>query len=245
MGLMRLVIKYTTKDGMVATLITIKRFLMSLIISLVFPPVSGVVVGMLKLLIPDISSKYIAVALGFFVVLTILRWSLEPKLNLIKEYKSLMILLEKLTARNKSTSIWQVVMDTLRNKKKLRPSWVYYFDEKGKNVNIAFCDLNDELEKLISNPYRLWNKDMLSIGDKFKSLVVDNKELYKAFIEMINTESISKDVFNYDEIKKEHNDFYYRLKQSLDEYAELRALFIDEFFSPLPDIWFPNRTEIY
>lgn len=183
------------------------------------------------------------IVLIFLMLLTYYRWKIEQDLSLIKEYRSLMIPLEKLTARNKDTSVWKVVMDTLRNKKKLRPCWVYYFDEKGKNANTAFYDLNAELEKL-SNPYRLWNKNTLSIGEKFKNLVVDNKELYKIFIEMINTESISKDVFSYDEIKKEHNDFYYRLKQSRNENAELRVLFIDEFFSPLPDIWFPNRIVI-
>ncbi len=204
-----------------------------------------VVVTMIALIFSSLSKWWIITPIFFLLVVWLINIMLEPRRQLIEKYKSLMNHLENLTARNKSTSVWQVVMDTLRNKKNLQPSWVYYFDEKGTNVNTAFYDLNVELENLIINPYRLLYKNTPSIEEKFKSLVRNNKELYEKFIEMINTENIHKDAFNYEAIKKEHNDFYSLLRQSRNEFTELKTDFIDEFFAPLPEPRFPSIPIVY
>jgi len=203
-----------------------------------------VAVTMIALIFSSLSKWWIITPIFFLLVVWLINIMLEPRRKLIEEYKSLMNPLENLTARNKSTSVWQVVMDTLRNKG-LRPCWVYYFDEKGKNVNTAFYDLNVELKMLIIYPYILLYKNTPSIGEKFKSLVRNNKELYEKFIEVINTENIHKDAFNYEAIKKEHNEFYSLLKQSRNEFTELKTDFIDEFFAPLPEPRFPSIPVVY
>lgn len=191
------------------------------------------------------------VTIGGIILIIILiylsykRWEIEQNLVLIKEYKSLISPLKNITARNKSTSAWQVVMDTLQYKTDLQPSWVSSFDDKGENVDKAFYKLNAELEKLISNPHRLWNNNTLYIGEQFKSIVVNNKEMYKMFIKTIDTDIIRKNWFNYEAMKKEYNGFYFILNHSRtkDGFEELKDLFGDEFFAPLPEP--KNRTLIY
>lgn len=215
-------------------------------ISSVFPTVLIGVVTVIKLLFDSIPNIHWVITIMLLLIWLVIRWSLGHRFELIKEYKLLMNPLEKLTTIHSSMSVWHVVMNTLRNEKNLGPCWVYYFDEKGKNINAAFVDLNSDLEKLIGNPYRLLIKNTASdIEQRFYSLVEDNKKLSEVYIEMINTQSISTNESNYEIIKKEYNDFYYRLKQSRDKFTELRIAFKDEFFSPLPEIWFPSSIVIY
>ncbi len=216
----------------------LKSFIMGQSFPAVFPMMVTVVVMIIELIPKPISPWWVIGALVILIVWTIGRASLEPSLNLIKEYKSLLDLLKNLTFRNKSTSTWQVVIDTLRKRKDLETSWVASFDEKVKKVNAEFYDLNAELEKLISIPYRLWNKNTLSIGEKFKSIIINNREIYQMFIEMINTHySIRKSLTNYEELKEKYKEFYAILNHSRTKegFEELKDLFGDEFFAPLPE----------
>lgn len=219
-----------------------KDFMKSFIMGQIFPAVLSmmltVAIMIIELIPKPISPWWVIGTLVILIVWIIGRASLEPSLNLIKEYKSLLDLLKNLTFKNKSTSAWQVVIDTLRNRKDLETSWVDSFDEKVKKVNVEFYDLNSELEKLISIPYRLWNKNTLSIGEKFKSIIINNIEIYEMFIEMINTHySIRKSLTNHKEMKKKYDAFYAVLNHSRTKegFEELKDLFGDEFFVPLTE----------
>ncbi|VVB90979.1 Uncharacterised protein [uncultured archaeon] len=177
---------------------------------------------------------YGVIAIGIFLVIWFIRLLLDHNLSLIKEYKSLMFPLERLVLTNRTTSIWLVIMNDLQNKN-LRRCWVYYFNEKGEVLEKRFHDLNNELNKLIYNPYLLRKSKTSSITRKFNSLVNDYDRQYRIFIEMIDTENISKNSFNYGMIKKANEDFYSALNQSGNKFAEIRSEFQNNFFLPLPE----------
>jgi hypothetical protein len=147
----------------------------------------------------------IAIILLMLVVWAIVRWSLEPKNNLIKKYKSFMPLITK---GNEDI----VVVVTKLN---LPNCWRYYFDEKGGNLRTAFIDLDTNLNKIINNPYTLLHKKMLlDTQNKFIELAAENRLLYRTFVEMLNTQAISKNSYDYDGIKKVHNQLIDALANS-------------------------------
>lgn len=207
-----------------------KKFLNSFITSPIAPPVLIGVISVVKLL-NLIPTEYAVIAIVALIILMIIRWGLlEPRLSLIKEYKSLTYPLKNLASIERDTCIWQVVVNGLQNIN-LRRCWIYYFQEKGKDVDKMFNDLNFELDKLINNPYKLWNKNvLLTIKRKFNNHVRDNKNLYTRFIEMVDTEKISKNSFSYDKIKKAQDDFYSSLNQSRKNFSEIRDEFSNDFF---------------
>ncbi len=193
---------------------------------------------------------YLRIILSVVCVVAIMalfyfKFCLDEKRKIIKEYKSLMNALEYLIARDKSMSAWYIVMDVLNKKTDLHLYKVYLFNEKGKSVNAAFYGLKSELESLIRSPHKLWKVNTLSIGEKFKNIVIGNKEMYGMFIKMIDKDIVRKNWFNYEAVKTQHENFYtlLRYERSRVDYDELQSIFEDEFFAPLPEP--QNRYLVY
>lgn len=178
------------------------------------------------------------IILGFSI--SFLIWYAHINYCFIKQYKSLMKPLESITILSSNISVWGVT-HVLQNNRNLSESWVTYSEETGKKNNNAFIDLNTGLNKLIRAPYLLiFDRTVSNVRREFHALVNVNKEMYIKFIEMLNTQGIATDAFDYTAFKMAHDAFYDALKRASyrhdnDRFDELREDFSQEFFSFLYD----------
>ncbi|HEY9245617.1 MAG TPA: hypothetical protein VIO11_02110 [Candidatus Methanoperedens sp.] len=218
-----------------------KKFMKDFTISPVFPtiliPIWMVVVLVYNNILSSqnpIPTTFVAIGLIIFIIWATVRWSLEPKLNLIKEYNSLLNLLDNLDKVDRVITIWGI-SNQLNIK---HPCWRHYFNEKGQGLDIMFNDVHHTLDKIIRNPYRLLSKKTMDdIRRRFNNLVWENYHLYSKFIEMVNDQNIPKNSYNYDKLKKAHEDFFSALNSSRARFVEIYNDHDStcEFFNPLQE----------
>lgn len=213
---------------------TAKDFLISTIFPTVLIPIFTVVVIVVNLINPQnpIPPIVVAIILVVLIVWALLRYSVENEFNLIKKYRSLMNLMKDLDDVMSPVSIRSISLslkiDSLKKD----------FDARGQNLNKDFDDLKQILNKI--NPYHLLldRNLMYNTRQKFNNLVIENYKLYRDFIEKANTENVSKNSLNYNQIKYAHESFFIALKTSKGEFQEIDKDFDStcEFFNPLPEL---------
>lgn len=173
---------------------------------------------------------------GIFIVWAILRYFLQNSLDLVKEYDSLIILLEPLNKSNNETTIWGITKK-FKKEEMRNPNWKLYFEEKTKELDRKCNNIHTKLNKIKQVPYRLWFESIDDIRKEFCVIVYDNYELYLKFIEMVNDEgNIYRDE-SCDKMIKVYNDFFSVLNHSRIKFSEINEDFSskDKLFSPLPE----------
>lgn len=104
------------------------------------------VVTVIKLYISSIPNEYWGIALTFFLIWTFVRFWLGRYLRVIEEYNSIMPLIIKC-----DNELYLIMKTNLLN------CWRYYFSERQSDLAREYYDLNNYLNKIINNPYKLIN----------------------------------------------------------------------------------------
>lgn len=210
------------------------KWVWDFIISQSAPVFFSGIVTMIKLFLSSIPTEYWAIAMAFFLIWYLIRFSLERKLALIKEYKSLMNPLGELSRKNSNCSKRIFFHVELQNKNLLR-CWQNYYNLKSEDIDTIFNSLNAELDKVISNPYLLLNKNKSSsITKDFRYIAKETEILYDELNKMIKTEKAS---FDTNAIKKTFQDFIHALNiaRNNNNFPEIKNEFIDGYFNPFEE----------
>lgn len=193
------------------------------IISVFAPPFFLGVVTTIFRAIPLLSNYWLYpfVVLAF---ISLIRFSIERKFNLVKKYCSLMGYLEPLVCIGNTCNktISNVVKDAYAFPPRPSPCWKIYFELSFKNVDTQFNKLNTNLNKLKNFPYwLLCSKNTDLIRHDFTELFSDMETLYKSLYLTRYDYTIGNGI-DFVEIGNVYNDFVQKLKDSRQEFEEIK-----------------------